>query len=301
MAAVQLRVAAGRDMTPARRPDRAAHRLRPPDHPARTGRPPGRKGHRVSGDITLALADIDLIYVSLRALISSVSTLEEQGPATDDLAVRADRQPHGGLPDIAGQGVEALGQTCTWRLVGDLVEWSLPGPTGPATRKRSGGRRRCSKALMEDRTVLPLRYGTVLEGVDALRSMIMGRQEQWLARSAAYTDALSWVSARAASPQRAGRPRAPQASRAQTTCAGEAPSASARTLWRARCIRRSLRSPAPATRIFAPPFPLCSPLPTWCRVRARPLQGRGAPTGDRPPRAGDRLHRSVAAVLVRRR
>ena len=37
------------------------------------------KGIVVSGDVTLALADIDLIYVSLRALISSVSTLEEEG------------------------------------------------------------------------------------------------------------------------------------------------------------------------------------------------------------------------------
>jgi gas vesicle structural protein len=31
------------------------------------------------GDITLAVADIDLIYVGLRAIISSVSSLEERG------------------------------------------------------------------------------------------------------------------------------------------------------------------------------------------------------------------------------
>jgi hypothetical protein len=37
------------------------------------------KGVVLHGDITLAVADIDLIYVGLRALISSVSTLEEQG------------------------------------------------------------------------------------------------------------------------------------------------------------------------------------------------------------------------------
>jgi hypothetical protein len=36
------------------------------------------KGVVLHGDITLAVADIDLIYVGLRALISSVSTLEEQ-------------------------------------------------------------------------------------------------------------------------------------------------------------------------------------------------------------------------------
>jgi hypothetical protein len=30
----------------------------------------------LAGDITLAVADVDLVYVSLRALISSVSTVE---------------------------------------------------------------------------------------------------------------------------------------------------------------------------------------------------------------------------------
>jgi gas vesicle structural protein len=34
------------------------------------------KGVVLHGDITLAVADIDLIYVGLRALISSVSSLE---------------------------------------------------------------------------------------------------------------------------------------------------------------------------------------------------------------------------------
>jgi hypothetical protein len=32
----------------------------------------------LTGDITLAVADIDLVQVALRALISSVSTLEEE-------------------------------------------------------------------------------------------------------------------------------------------------------------------------------------------------------------------------------
>ena len=31
----------------------------------------------IAGDITLSVADIDLVYVSLRALITSVATLEE--------------------------------------------------------------------------------------------------------------------------------------------------------------------------------------------------------------------------------
>jgi hypothetical protein len=35
----------------------------------------------VAGDITIALADVDLVHVSLRALISSVDTLETGGAA----------------------------------------------------------------------------------------------------------------------------------------------------------------------------------------------------------------------------
>ena len=33
----------------------------------------------LAGDITLAVADIDLVYVGLRALISSVATAEHEG------------------------------------------------------------------------------------------------------------------------------------------------------------------------------------------------------------------------------
>ena len=33
----------------------------------------------IGGDITLSIADVDLVYVGLRALISSVAAAEEQG------------------------------------------------------------------------------------------------------------------------------------------------------------------------------------------------------------------------------
>ena len=36
----------------------------------------------LTGDITISLADVDLVHVSLRALISSVQTLAETGPNT---------------------------------------------------------------------------------------------------------------------------------------------------------------------------------------------------------------------------
>jgi hypothetical protein len=33
----------------------------------------------LGGDITLSIADVDLVYVSLRALITSVATAEQEG------------------------------------------------------------------------------------------------------------------------------------------------------------------------------------------------------------------------------
>jgi gas vesicle structural protein len=36
------------------------------------------KGVVLAGDITLSVADVDLVYVGLRVLLSSVATLEEQ-------------------------------------------------------------------------------------------------------------------------------------------------------------------------------------------------------------------------------
>lgn len=33
----------------------------------------------ISGDITLAVADVDLVYLGLRALLTSVATAEEKG------------------------------------------------------------------------------------------------------------------------------------------------------------------------------------------------------------------------------
>jgi hypothetical protein len=39
------------------------------------------KGVVLSGDIMLSVADVDLVYVGLRVLLSSVATLEEQQEA----------------------------------------------------------------------------------------------------------------------------------------------------------------------------------------------------------------------------
>jgi hypothetical protein len=41
----------------------------------------------ITGDITLSLADIDLVYVNLRLLISSVGTLRGESDRPDELMV----------------------------------------------------------------------------------------------------------------------------------------------------------------------------------------------------------------------
>ena len=39
------------------------------------------KGVVLTGDITLSVADVDLVYVGLRVLLASVATLDEQAEA----------------------------------------------------------------------------------------------------------------------------------------------------------------------------------------------------------------------------
>jgi hypothetical protein len=42
----------------------------------------------IGGDLTLALADVDLVYVSLRALVTSVATAEEMGLTLPAMSAR---------------------------------------------------------------------------------------------------------------------------------------------------------------------------------------------------------------------
>jgi hypothetical protein len=42
----------------------------------------------IGGDLTLSLADVDLVYVSLRALVTSVATAEEMGMALPAMSAR---------------------------------------------------------------------------------------------------------------------------------------------------------------------------------------------------------------------
>jgi Gas vesicle protein len=44
------------------------------------------EGVVISGDITLAVADVDLVYVGLRALVSSVASAERMGLLAEEVA-----------------------------------------------------------------------------------------------------------------------------------------------------------------------------------------------------------------------
>jgi hypothetical protein len=44
------------------------------------------EGVVIAGDITLAVADVDLVYVGLRALISSVASAESKGLVMGEVA-----------------------------------------------------------------------------------------------------------------------------------------------------------------------------------------------------------------------
>ena len=62
------------------------------------------EGVVVTGDITLSIADIDLVTVSLRALLTSVSTFSD-GPAAPDSAGPAEAVDR---PGPAGAGREVV-------------------------------------------------------------------------------------------------------------------------------------------------------------------------------------------------
>jgi hypothetical protein len=82
------------------------------------------------------------------------------------------------LPEIAGHGSRPLAQTHTAELAGIWSDWSSGGPS-VSSQEALWHQEAVLEALMRDRAVLPLRYGTVLESVDELLNMMIGRQEEW--------------------------------------------------------------------------------------------------------------------------
>jgi gas vesicle protein GvpL/GvpF len=86
--------------------------------------------------------------------------------------------PTAELPNIAGHGSLPLGQTCTSQLAGVWSNWTSSRPS-VSNQGALWHQEAVVEALMRERAVLPLRYGTLLEGVDELVSMMIGRQEDW--------------------------------------------------------------------------------------------------------------------------
>ena len=86
--------------------------------------------------------------------------------------------PTAELPEVAGHGSLPLRQSTTLQLAGIWSTWSPDRPS-VSNQEALWHQEAVLEALMRDRTVLPLRYGTVLEGVDELLSMMISRQEEW--------------------------------------------------------------------------------------------------------------------------
>lgn len=83
------------------------------------------------------------------------------------------------LPTLIGQDGKQLEQT---RVDGIAAVWSswmqeaaIPSDTDSLWHQQA-----VLEALMEDRTLLPLRYGTVLEDAAALTAVLMARHDEWL-------------------------------------------------------------------------------------------------------------------------
>jgi hypothetical protein len=88
--------------------------------------------------------------------------------------------PGGPLPPLAGHRDEPLQQTDAERVAAVWSAWD--GPRTPPSDVESLWRQEAVlEALMDRRTVLPLRYGTVLEDVVALTELLVNRHGEWCA------------------------------------------------------------------------------------------------------------------------
>ena len=87
--------------------------------------------------------------------------------------------PSARLPATGEHGVRELRQTQAGEIAGVWSTWSQ---TDAKASTEDGLWRQevVLEALMRDRTVLPLRYGTVLQNSDGVRDMIINRREEWL-------------------------------------------------------------------------------------------------------------------------
>jgi hypothetical protein len=129
----------------------------------------------IFGDITLAAADVDLVYVGLRALVASVATAQEKGDAAGD-GQRAVIQlyaitdhPGPPLPDVAPLRLvarRALAAVCA------------PVMEGEVTAELLWRHERVVEALMDDRDVLPVRYGTHVRDDEAAAQALEANHDE---------------------------------------------------------------------------------------------------------------------------
>jgi Gas vesicle synthesis protein GvpL/GvpF len=80
------------------------------------------------------------------------------------------------LPNVTGHDFRRLQQTCTAELAGIWSECSREQPAR-LTEDALWRQETVLEALMDDRTVLPLRFGTVLGDVDELLAVLTRRQD----------------------------------------------------------------------------------------------------------------------------
>ena len=234
----------------------------------------------IAGDITLAVADVDLVYVSLRALISSVATAEDKQllPRIGmpcDRAVRDHRRP-GPPPPATAARLRAV-------------------PPAPRGRLRTGRGARVTpdplwrheevvEALMEDRDLLPVRFGTRLDDEEAAARAVAGAARE-LTRALDRVRGAVELSVRVVTPgdRRASRPRAESGA---SICARGRGSRRARetAASASRAARRARACETPGGRRAAAS---CFAPRTSSSATALPVRGRVA-----------RLQRAAAARLL---
>ena len=125
----------------------------------------------VAGEITLAVADVDLVHVSLRALVSSVASAQRELPAVraviDLLAITdADAPPVAPVRLIRAGGLGAL---------------CAPVSAEPADTDALWRREELVEGLMADRALLPVRFGTRMSDEGEVAAVLAERRDEFVA------------------------------------------------------------------------------------------------------------------------
>ena len=231
----------------------------------------------IAGDITLAVADVDLVYVQLRALVSSVATAAGEGPPPATWAARCDRAA---TPSPTTRGrrcpTSAACAPCPRRRVAAAVRRGRGDRASAAALWRH---EEVVEALMEDRDAAAraLRHPAARRGEVAARAWPSATTRCWPRSTASAAPPRSRCASWPAAERRRRRPRRPPVVHEQLA---------GRRARRHRAGRRRIAR-APARRLPRRPR------------RQRRLRRGGGDAPARPPPPAPALHRPVAALLVR--